>query len=544
MMIDGNLLWERDIVADLSKNNYGLGRIVETFSNLPNNLYHSLQYTAERTPNKIALVDNTYKKYTFQELLSECNQYASYLHYTKGICKGDHVGVLMFNGVEFCVAFLSLLRLGAVMVPLPTKYKKDEVLRLAKLADVDAIMCGNEFTSWFSEIYGKQKIINIDNLNKELRTNNWQIFQDTEKHKQKDQLEDYRGGAAEDNAILMFTSGTTSQSKGVILKNYNIMHAVEAYRRVLQINEDDISILATPMYHITGLVALLGLFVHVGGTLYIHKFFDAKRVIEDARRFNFTFIHASPTVFNMLIREGENTSPILSLQSFACGSSNMVKEKLIRLHNWLPHSKFHTVYGLTETTSPATVFPDDAASSEFIGSSGLPIPGTKFKIIDDNGEESTVNEVGEIVVSGSVVLEEYYKVKNTSLQDGWLYTGDLGYFNDKGYLYVVDRKKNMINRGGEKIWCYDVENEIASISGVDDVAVVGIPDDLYGEVAAALIQPNLYSNLEIDTILKILSKRMAKYKIPVKIKLVEKIPQTPNGKIDKVTIKKLLTEDK
>lgn len=544
MMIDGNLLWERDIVADLSKNNYGPGHIVETFSNLPNNLYYSLQHTAERTPNKIALVDNTYKKYTFQELLSECNQFASYLHYRKGICKGDHVGVLMFNGVEFCVAFLSLLRLGAVMVPLPTKYKKDEVLRLAKLADVDTIMCGNEFTSWFSEIYGKQKIINIDNLNKELRTNNWQIFQDTEKHKQKDQLEDYRGGAAEDNAILMFTSGTTSQSKGVILKNYNIMHAVEAYRRVLHINEDDISILATPMYHITGLVALLGLFVHVGGTLYIHKFFDAKRVIEDARRFHFTFIHASPTVFNMLIREGENTSPILSLQSFACGSSNMVKEKLIRLHNWLPHSKFHTVYGLTETTSPATVFPDDAASSEFIGSSGLPIPGTKFKIIDDNGEESTVNEVGEIVVSGSVVLEEYYKVKNTSLQDGWLYTGDLGYFNDKGYLYVVDRKKNMINRGGEKIWCYDVENEIASISGVDDVAVVGIPDDLYGEVAAALIQPNLYSNLEIDTILKILSKRMAKYKIPVKIKLVERIPQTPNGKIDKVTIKKLLTEDK
>ena len=157
----------------------------------------------------------------------------------------------------------------------------------------------------------------------------------------------------------------------------------------MSVSEKDISVIATPIYHITGVVALLGLFLSVGGTLYLHKFFDARRVVEEARRFGFTFIHASPTVFNLIIQEGEHTAEIPSLLSFACGSSNMMKDKLIRLHKWLPQSRFHTVYGLTETTSPATIFPGDAAGSQKIGSSGIPIPGTRFKIVDDKGKETT-----------------------------------------------------------------------------------------------------------------------------------------------------------
>lgn len=535
-------MWDNEITRDMIQKSVSAEKIIDTFPELPVNLYEALKKSVSQHAEKTLLYDDRKKKYSYREVLEKVDELAAFLYYVKSVREGTHVGLLMYNCVEFCVAFLALSKLGAVTVPLPSKFKKAEVLPLIERAEVKVLICDEDYTGWFKERFAEKTVLTVTGVGE--RYGFETVFQGWEnRNTDIEETKRNKRGKTEDTAIIMFTSGTTSQSKGVVLKNYNVMHAVEVYRRTLGITDRDISVIATPIYHITGLVALLGLFVHVGGTLHIHKFFDAKRVIEDAVKYGFTFLHASPTVFNLLIQEGENEKEIPALKSFACGSSNMTKEKLLRLHNWLPHSKFHTVYGLTETTSPATVFPDDAASSVYIGSSGLPVPGTKFKIVNEERKEVLQGEVGEIALSGSVVLDCYYKQQSDSLEDGWLYTGDLGYFNEEGYLYVVDRKKNMINRGGEKIWCYDVENEIAAIEGVQDNAVVGIPDELYGEVAAALIQPAVGYTLTEEKIKRYLKTRMAKYKIPVKIKMVEEIPQTPNGKTDKVAIKKILMEE-
>ena len=178
-----------------------------------------------------------------------------------------------------------------------------------------------------------------------------------------------------DDAIIMFTSGTTSQSKGVVIKNYNIMNAVATYQKILNITADDISVIPIPIYHVTGMVALLGLFIHCGGTLYLHKIFNARRVLQCVKEHNITFLHASPTVFSMLLEEKRFIS-ISSDAETVCIAEAVTcrKKKLTAIHNWLPHSVFHTVYGLTETTSPATIFPGDASTSPYIGSSGFPFP--------------------------------------------------------------------------------------------------------------------------------------------------------------------------
>ena len=349
-------------------------------------------------------------------------------------------------------------------------------------------------------------------------------------------------GSFSQPSLIMFTSGTTTHSKGVVLCNYQIMHAVETYRRTLHIHAGDITVLATPMYHITGLVAILGVFLLVGGTIYIHRIFQAERVITEAEKYGFTFLHASPTVFHLLLEKGENKYPLKKLISLACGSGYMTIDKLKRIHNWLPESRFHTVYGLTETCSPATIFPTDAAVSLYIGSCGVPIPGIRMKIVDNNKVELPDGEIGEIAVSGITVLKCYYKQDVREFKDGWLYTGDLGYFNADRYLYILDRKKYMINRGGEKIWCYDVENELTAISEIEEAAVVGIPDELYGEVPAAVIRLTPNSTLTESEIQKILLTRMAKYKIPVRIQFVRYLPHTVNGKVDKAAIIQLLTE--
>lgn len=544
-MVEGKDLWESEITGDMEWMRISETKQIETFPGLPENLYRALEQTARRYPDKTALVGDGGRKYTYRQFLERSREFAIYLRDFRGVGKGSHVGLMLYNSPEFCIAFLALIGLGAVTVPLPGKFKQAEVLPLAERADVEQIICDQDYAGWFADDYKKEQILIISesggNDGFETILKEWKSRGADGKG-----CGEFPGGLSADSlrepALILFTSGTTSRSKGVLIKNYNIMHAVEAYRRTLHITGEDISVIATPIYHITGLVALLGLFLFVGGTLYLHRFFDAERVLREARKYGFTFIHASPTVFHLLLEKGEHTPEIPSLVSFACGSGNMVKDKMARLHDWLPKARFHTVYGLTETTSPAAVFPGDAAVSRYIGSSGLPIPGTRFKIVDENRRELPDGEVGEIAVSGSVVLDGYYRQEADSLEEGWLYTGDLGYFSEKHFLYVVDRKKDMINRGGEKIWCYDVENEITSMEGILDAAVVGIPDELYGEVAAAAVQTAEGCTLTETDIRQYLGGRMAKYKIPVKIRMVDSIPQTPNGKTDKIRIQALLRE--
>lgn len=543
-MMEGKLLWDKQIVEDIYEKRLSNGTVIETYTGLPDNLYESLKRTAHCFPEHLAITDNYGRDYTYQEFLEKCDELSAYLNAERNVCQGSHVGLLMYNCFEFCVAFFALLHLGAVTVPLPSKFKRAEVTSLVERAEISLIICDENYEEWFSDSILSESMIVVKNLEKEYGYQS--VYADwPEKARviQREEIKMKTSGDIEATAIIMFTSGTTSMSKGVVLKNYNVMHAVETYKRILHITEKDISVIGTPIYHVTGLVALLGVFVHVGGHLYLNKFFDAERIVLEAEKYGYTFIHASPTVFNLILQEKENIPELPQLRSFACGSSNMPKEKLLQLHRWLPDSVFHTVYGLTETSSPATIFPADAAMSKRIGSSGRPIPGIRLKIVDEDNKEVPSGTVGEVLVSGTVVLEHYYKLETESLKDGWLHTGDLGYMTEDSYLYIVDRKKDMINRGGEKIWCYDVENELMGIEGVEDAAVVGIPDELYGEVAAALISLKKGYGLTQEKIQQLLRKKIAKYKVPVKIKAVDQIPQTMNGKIDKKEVRKILMEE-
>ena len=530
-MFCGTELWSKYFPLQLTKKVLDNGQEVNTYPDLPQNLYDALQNTASKFLNKTAIVDNYDHHITYGDLKNKVDKFSSWLSYEAKVTHGAHVALMLYNSLEFCVAFIALIKLGAVTIPLPTKYKEPEVKSLIEKSDVQYIITDQDFVKWFTgyEETGTVVIPSAD-------AKSGYGF---EAYQSKSPAATESEGNEGDTALLMFTSGTTSQSKGVLIKNYSMMHAIVSYQKTLNITAKDISIIPIPIYHITGLVALLGLFIWCGGTLYLHKYFNAERVLNCIRENKVTFLHASPTVFSMLLKEADKFPDLPSLKKFACGSGNMPKEKLYAIHKWLPDSEFHTVYGLTETTSPATIFPGDAAASKYIGSSGLPIPGTYFKIVDENHNELLPGQVGEIWISGSVVLETYYNFSPSALADGWLGTGDLGYFNEDGYLFVVDRMKDMINRGGEKIWSFDVENEIYKIRGVEENAVIGIPDDIYGEAVAAVVILSREAQLSEAEIQNELKGKMAKYKIPTKILILDEMPVTPNGKIDKKKIKQL-----
>ena len=535
-MYKGEDLWKKPEIQVVKKT-LSNGKVITTYPDLPKNIYSSFRATAERHMEKVAVVDDEGRQYSYKKMMEMTDDFSSWLIHEFGVTRRKHVALMLYNSIEFCTTFLSLNRIGAVVVPLPTKFKMEEVHALVEKSDVEFIICDEKFEDYFEKY---QQNLNICVVPDGKEKYGLETFTSTKDLSAIEEIEEKATDV--DLALMLFTSGTTSMSKGVTIRNYNIMHAVESYHKVLGITEEDKAIIPVPIYLVTGLVAVFGLMIHIGGTVCLNRFFDAKRVLEDINKYGITFFHASPTVFTLILKERKHYPELPMLRMFACGSCNMPPEKIKMLHEWLPKSEFRTIYGLTETTSPGTVFPTDASSSPYIGSSGIPIPGSAYKIVDEEGNEVKDGEQGEILVKGSNITENYYKSKRVALEDEWLHTGDIGWFNTEGYLYIADRKKDMINRGGEKICSYDVENKLLEMNGVEDAAVVGFPDELYGEVPAALIKLKKGTVIEEAEIKAFLKSQMASYKVPQKILFTEDIPLTENMKINKRKVRKMFSE--
>lgn len=532
-MICGNNLWKNDFHYEMEEQiHHGVN--FQVYSGLSATLYDSLAESAKAYPDNPAIVAPDGASYTYSRFLEMVDAFASYLHCETGIAPGDHVGLLMYNSIEFCTAFLAVNKLGAVTVPLPGKFKKQELLSLIEKGHLQLLICHEDYEDWFKEdSHLSDKLL----VSRETASG----YGFSAMHCSRTFPDPVIPKDAP--AILMFTSGTTSKSKGVYLANYSVMHAVASYQKIFHITSEDRTLLAVPIYHITGLLAILGMMLYAGGTTYLHKFFHPRDALKTMKEEKITFFHASPTVFSMLLQEQDAAPSLPDMKILACGSSNMAKEKIYQLHKWMPQMEFRTIYGLTETASPAAVFPCDAAKSPFIGSSGIPIPGLCIKIADENGQELPVGESGEILMQGTNLLTQYYGTEIPAYIDGWFHTGDLGYFNEEGYLFIADRKKDMINRGGEKICSYDVENVLYSMEQIEEAAIVGIPDDIYGEVAAAAIVTKPGASLTLEEMQAYLKDKLAKYKIPVKLLVLDEFPVTPNHKTDKKAIKQLFLNE-
>lgn len=524
--------WSEKATAGLSDIKIG-EKMIQTYVDMPANLYQALCLTKLKYPEKTALINYDGKCYSYSCFGQMVDILAEALVRKYHICKGKHVGMLLYNGIEFCVTYLALCKLGAVVVSLPGKCQKPELLSLVEKADLDYLVCEEYYYEWFAD---KKEIIRILCENHEKGYGFEYLVSDIS-----DTSFVLTENDLNDPVILMFTSGTTSQSKGVLLKNYNVMHAVEAYIRTLELTEKDTAIVATPMYHITGLVCILAVVLASGGKLHILKKVDPDLMLKSCLEHKVTYFHASPTVFAMLLAKSKDYPDIPSVTKFACGSGNMVPENIRRLKKWMPNAKFHTIFGMTETSGAGTIFPVGAADSEYIGASGVPMPNMEVKIVDELENKLPYGEVGEVCVKASFVLEAYYKSNSDSIKDGWLKTGDMGYCNEAGYLYIVDRKKDMINRGGEKICSFDVENKLQMMPGIVEAAVVGKPDKKYMEIPVAMVCVDKEYELTEEEIKAYLRERIAKYKVPEKVYFVPEIPKTVNGKVDKKTLRAQLS---
>lgn len=514
----------------------------------PRSLTAILSDAVAAGPDREALVevreDGT-RRLNYGELDAGVRRLAAGLH-RLGIAPGDRVGLLMVNSIPFCLTLFAIARLGAVAVPLNTKCRAAELEHALRDAGVVCLVMN---PNWWESIEPVMALLPLRHI---VVTEPAEISSSSGRR----HLPDVAGGipfnslldAGEtwkappvpskehDPAIIMYTSGTTGAPKGAILSHWNLAHAVMSYADTLELGADERTAVAVPLFHVTGLIAQFLLMVHLVGSTVLLPTFHARRLLQVMQDERITFLHAAPTIYIMLLRE-----PLFAAVDLrhwrvaAAGGAAMPPEVIELLAISLPQLRFHSVFGMTETSSPCTVMPP-GEQRRHPASSGLPIPVMTVQVVDEEGRPLGPGQPGELLASGATVSEGYWGDSEATARTfggGWLRTGDIAAIDEDGYVTILDRKKDMINRGAEKIYCVEVENVLHGHPGVVEAALVGIPDPVYGERVKAVVVPVPGTALSGEEIRTWVRARLAHFKAPDVVEFSNVLPRNPNGKVIK-----------
>ncbi len=503
----------------------------------PSNILHLIKENATLYPDKTAVADDSNASLTYRELWRQTEEWAGWLKAARGIGFGCRIALLLPGGVGFAVLFLGILRSGAAVVPFNAKLAPAELRRVLENCIPELVVLTPAYLPKLREAwpdYPESGLLVVpetgavvtDNVGK----NPWDDMNVS------GQTRDLPDPREEDCAALIYTSGTTGRPKGVMLTHGNLVHAVLSYAHTLPLHKADITVVAVPLFYVTGLIAQLLLFLALGGTSVILRRFDEDKLLKLLEFHRATFFHAVSTVFIKMLEAAERPKVDLSaLRLGACGGGPLMPKTVAELKAWLPHLDFRTVYGLTETSSPVSVMPVDVNTCpERVMSAGKPIPVVDCRVVDEAGKDVPPGEVGELWVMGPVVSQGYFRnpeATAAAFRDGWFATGDLAWLDADGFLYIQDRKKDMIIRGGEKVFPTEVEAVLTAHPAVAEAAVVGVPDPIYGESVKAFIVLAPETVLDGAELAEWLKKRLASYKAPSTYVFLPELPRSVNGKI-------------
>ena len=499
------------------------------------NLYQTLDETSRRFPDKVGIIDAR-RQVTFHQLQQETEAFAAWLKAKASVGSGSRIGLMMVNSIEFAVAFYAIIKLGATVVSINTKLSADEARFI--LCDSEATLMILDEQWWermapvmentcvkrvvFSGISGTADARNMDRAIQEGRSL----------------------PAAEtvlDDALLaevMYTSGTTGRPKGAMMTHFNLLQGMYSYAVLNDMDDHESTVLSVPAFHITGLNCVLTLFIFLGGLMVMTPFFNAVEVLDKMTEYQVTHIHAVATVFIMLESAMLERHDLSHLRTALCGGGFISRETVSRFCRKAPNCRFHPVYGMTETSGAGTFFPTHCLESEIENSCGKPAPNCAIRIVDPQGQEVPVGETGEICFSGAFTIRSYlHGHGNENIVDGWLHSGDIGCFDQEGYLFIKDRIKDMINRGGEKVYSLAVEDAIMSYGLIKQAVVFAVSDSVYGEVPAAVIVPEPGRQIALDGLREYLREHLAHYKVPVYMEVRDVLPVTANGKARKFLLK-------
>ena len=495
------------------------------------NLYETLRATACRTPERTAAVDDR-ETVTWQQLCRRVDRVSAAMYDRYHVRPGDRVGLLMMNSIDFCTAFYAIVKLGAIAVVLNTKIAPPQLAWMLNDTGADLLFSVVDWVGKLRTALGETQVRRV-------------IFGSGDTPALEGVACATMDALSSDGdapvcrelfapALIMYTSGTTGTPKGALISHFNVLQNVLSYADILRMDENECTVIGVPMFHITGLSCLMALFVYLGGKMVLMPKFHAGRCNELMRLHKATHIHAVPSIYTMLYDAQPDGQPIESLRCAVCGGGAIAADTIRRYCGRNPHIDFHCAYGMTETAGAGVLFPTHYFDVDKGGASGIVAPNTVLRVCDDQGRPVPNGVIGEICFGGSVVIDHYWgRRQGDGFRDGLLLSGDLGKIDDDGYVYVVDRKKDMINRSGEKIFSILVEKELYAMPEVDLCAVFPVRDERHGEVPAAVVTLRPGAELTPEAIRDFLMTRLAKYEVPQYIRIVDEIPLNPNNKMAK-----------
>jgi acyl-CoA synthetase (AMP-forming)/AMP-acid ligase II len=426
------------------------------------------------------------------------------------------------------------MKLGAIAVPLNTRFKSEELAYEINDAESKVLIVDEEYWPHIEPVSRELNTIEEIFFNGPVTPQGTRPFHELKAYNEdKFQLTELK---ETDNALILYTSGTTGRPKGAILHHRGLIAIAMQVFDFQVFEPGDKLICCVPLFHVTGIAMIMLSNIFAGIPCVYMRTFSTKELLETISSEKVTQMISVVNILWLMVNHPDfDKYDLSSFQKAACGGSPATDEMITGIMSKLPHLKLSPGYGLTECHGMVSCVPWGEALGK-VKSIGKLLPLGDAKIADEGGNELPTGVIGEILLKSAKITKGYWKnpeATRTAIVDGWLRTGDIGKFDDEGYLYLLDRKKDMINRGGEKVYSLEVENAISRLNKVMEVAVVGVPDNVMGEVVKAAIVLRPGEEATEEEIKDFCSKHLADYKTPEYVEFMEDLPRNPAGKVIK-----------
>jgi long-chain acyl-CoA synthetase len=512
------------------------------------NIRELLETQVERSPEREFLfLESDRRVFTYRAFDDEVNRATGTL-LSLGMGKGDRVSMLLTNRAEYLIFYFACFKIGAWAGPVNALLKPQEIEFILANSEAQTVVTQPDLLPNLEE--ARQNVPSLRNVivveescqwsvvsGQPEKSGQWPVIcgQPEESRATGEQLTtDHWPLTTADEAVIIYTSGTTGKPKGVLLTHGNLLSNAQQIAEWLHLTVDDRALMIMPLFHVNALMTTAMAALWVGGSIVLAPRFSASRHWETISRYGVTYFGSVATMLSMLNQSYPQGVPSeLKVDRFRfalCGSAPVPVE-VLKTFESLFNFPVIEGYGLSESTCRSTF--NQVDERRRAGSVGLPI-GNEMRVFDDDDRELGPGQVGEIVLRGSNIMKGYYKneaATREAFRSGWFHTGDLGYQDEDGFFFVVDRKSDMIIRGGENIYPREIDEVLYGHPQVKDVATVGVPDELYGEEVKSFIVLRDGERATERQLIEFCNERLADFKCPKSIEFVEDIPKGPTGKL-------------
>jgi fatty-acyl-CoA synthase len=471
---------------------------------------------------------------TYAELNRRVNRLANGLA-RRGVGKGDRVAVLLTNCHQYYELLFACAKLGAIIVTVNYRLVADEVRHVLDDAEPQVFVHGPEFVAIADELCPAGSPITTVFLGEDPGRLTFDEVADAPEDEITTPVD------LDDPLIIMYTSGTTGRPKGAVLTHGNILFTSFNQIADFGVTKDDRCLVVAPLYHVGGLLVLSFPTLHMGGSVTVHPSFDPGAVLRTIDSERTTTLFMAPTMWNMLLQQPDLADYEVRSIRLCCSGGEALPVAVMQRLTSLFGADFTDGYGLTEAASCSTVLRAEHVIDK-TGSVGMPFMHNAVRVVDEEGNDVAAGEAGEVIQRGPTVMQGYWRRPDATaaaIRDGWLHTGDVGRFDADGFLWIVDRKNDMIISGAENVYPAEIEQALYRHESILEVAVIGLPDERWGECVTAVVVLRDGADESAESIMEFCRGKVAGYKRPRRVLFVDALPRNASGKV----LKRVLRED-